>query len=57
MSGDPLGESPAEIGFGNYGHALGVLECGDPGADVGAFAEHVAIPPCAPGAHFTPGVS
>ena len=46
-----------DIGFGSCGRALHVLKSGDLGANVGAFAEHAAIPPRAPGARLTRGVS
>ena len=47
----------AEIGFGNCFRALGVLECGDPGANVGAFVGNAAILPGAHSVRFTRGVS
>ena len=47
----------AEIGFGNCFRALGVLESRDPGANFGAFVGNIPIPPRAPGARFTRGVS
>ena len=45
------------IGFGSCGRALHVLKSGDPGANVGAFAETAAIPLRAPVAFLTRGVS
>ena len=43
-------DNHAEIGFGNYFRALGVLESRDPGANAGAFVGNMPIPPRAPGA-------